>query len=263
MGDIPQHRKLAEMPCRGPSSCSRLNDSVQIFFIRWHNVGWFSLALIIPNWSLFSPSLQMIFWEWRVNSILLFWGWRLWEWIRGDGDGQNFEIWSEFCSLSSDFYPISYFNAFSINKGICPFLGFDSLPQDFSPHIYDFRFYNNTTFSFFSEDFTSSGEIFIAFYSFAMHEAPFFILIEYHCNSPCCICNLPFTPCDFLYIDNSFLGPFGIHVSLNNCLFLVISHFTHPLLLWIFRRMFLSLSAYILIGPKLSSHFYSDKAGNS
>lgn len=123
------------MPCLCSSSCSCLSDSVQTFFILWHNVGWFSLAFIIPNWSLFSPSLQMIFWEWGVTSIILFWYGRLWEWIWGYEDRWDLEIWSGFCSLSSYFYQTSYFNAFSINRGIFPFLGFDSLPQDSPPSM--------------------------------------------------------------------------------------------------------------------------------
>lgn len=65
-----------------------------------------------------------------------------------------------------------------------------------------------------------------------------------------------------LYIDSCFLGPWGTHVF-QKCIFLLRSDFTHPLLLWMCRIMFLSpYSADILIGPKLFSHFDWNKAGN-
>ena len=65
-----------------------------------------------------------------------------------------------------------------------------------------------------------------------------------------------------LYIDSCFLGPWGTHVF-QKYMFLVRSVFTHPLLLWMCRIMFLSpCSADILIGPKLFSHFDWNEAGN-
>lgn len=65
-----------------------------------------------------------------------------------------------------------------------------------------------------------------------------------------------------LYIDSCFLGPWGTHIF-QKYLFLVRSDFSHLLLLWMCRIMFLSpYSANILIGPKLFSYFDWNKAGN-
>lgn len=213
---------------------------------RWHSSYLIGVCFLPPS-------------KWYFE--ILFWCWRLW--------GMNMGIWG-WVGFRNRILVLLFLLWFLSNLPQClphqqrnipiPRLWLTSLR--FFPYIYVFKFCNNTTFSFFSADFCSSGEIFISFYSFAMHEVPFFILIESLCNLPCCICNLPFTSCDFLYIDNSLLGPLGIHVSPNNSLFLVISHFTHPLLLWSFRRLFLSLSASILIGPKLFSYIYSNKEGN-